>query len=134
MSSRPPKLRRDVRTHFLRRLKERYGIELTVQECKALERCGTGCFLHRDSLSRTWYLVKIDEQWVYCLYQKNLGFTTVLTAEHFWLSHPDLILPIYRADSKFADAWLAARADQKNYKPKHKPVQSLIDTRRSPIC
>ncbi|HEX6270130.1 MAG TPA: hypothetical protein VFZ43_07845 [Anaerolineales bacterium] len=63
--------------------------------------------------------MRINEQWTYCLYQKNLGFTTVLTPKQFWKSHPRLHLPLFRADSKFADAWMTARADQKKYQSKN---------------
>jgi len=113
-----PKLSLNVRRHFLKRLRERYEIELTMRECKDLEKRRTGYFLHRETLTRRWYLMRINEQWIYCLYQKKLGFTTVLTPKQFWKSHPGLQLPLFRTGSKFADAWIAARADQEKYQPK----------------
>jgi hypothetical protein len=113
-----PKLPLDVRRHFLKRLRERYEIELTMRECKDLEKRRTGYFLHRETLTRQWYLMRINEQWIYCLYQKKLGFTTVLTPQQFWRSHPCLRLPLFRADSKFADAWIVADADREKYQSK----------------
>ena len=119
--SRPkPKLALDVRRHFLKRLRERYAIELSMRECKALEKRRRGYFLYRQTCTRQWYLMKIREQWIYCLYQKRLGFTTVFTAQQFWSSHPRLRLPLFREDSQFTEAWLAARADQKTYQAGNK--------------
>jgi hypothetical protein len=110
-----PKLPVDVRRHFLRRLSERYKIELSMRECKALEKRVAGYFLQRDTWTRWWYLLRINEKWVYCLYQKKLGLTTVLTPQQFWISHPRLELRRFRADSKFAEAWVVADADRIKY-------------------
>lgn len=123
-----PKLPLDVRRHFLKRLRERYAIELTMRECKDLEKRRMGYFLHRETGTRRWYLMNISEQWVYCLYQKNLGFTTVLTPQQFWRSHPRLQLPLFREDSKFAEAWIAARADQKMYQPKKNLTNIIVNS------
>jgi len=116
MPSRPPKLPHDVRTHFINRLQERFGIVLTLKECKQLEKRHEGFFLGRESLSRAWYLQKIDEQWVYCLYQRNLGYTTVLTAQQFWVSHPDVKLPMGRVAGRLVEARLVAGRHQQIYK------------------
>jgi hypothetical protein len=115
MQSRPPKLPHDVRTHFINRLKERFGIEFTKKECKQLEKRHEGLFLQRESLSRAWYLEKINGQWVYCLYQRNLGYTTVLTAQQFWVSHPDVKLP-FRVAGRLVEARLVAGRHQQIYK------------------
>jgi|SRR6266498_4229038 len=100
------------------------GTKHDQQECKELEKRKAGYFLHRETGTRSWYLMRISEQWVYCLFQKSLGFTTVLTPEQFWRSFPNVKLPMFRADSKFADAWTVARHDQKKHKPRNKAIVS----------
>jgi hypothetical protein len=89
--NRPPKTSPHVRTHFERRLKERYGIEITRKECKQLE-SDLPAYLHlfKATHSRSWFLIPIKGQLVYACYQKNLGLTTVLTPKQFWDSNQSL--------------------------------------------
>ena len=89
--NRPPKTSPHVRTHFERRLKERYGIEITRKECKQLESDLPAYLpLLKASLSRSWFLIPIKDQLVYACYQNHLGLTTVLTPDQFWDSNQSL--------------------------------------------
>jgi len=117
-----PKLPSDCRRHFIRRLKERYDIEITMKECKELERQTTKFFLERENKSRSWYLLKVKNRWVYSLFDNQYGLTTVLTAEQFWSNHPGLKLrmPGYKPEL-FAASWIVCREDQKRYQLRQVP-------------
>jgi hypothetical protein len=116
---RRPKLPRDVRRHFLRRLKERYAIVITMKECKKLEKHSFKFFIERENSSHWWYLLKIKDRWVYCLFEKRYGLTTVLTPQQFWSNHPGWRLrsPGHICEP-YKDAWTASREDQKKYQPR----------------
>jgi hypothetical protein len=118
-----PKLPSDARRHFIRRLKERYDIEITMKECKELERQTAKFFLERENKSRWWYLLKVKGQWVYCLFDKQYGLTTALTPEQFWSNHPGLKLRMrgYKPEL-FAAGWIVCREDQKRYQNKKAPI------------
>jgi len=114
--NRPPKTSPDVRTHFERRLKERYGIEITRKECKQIE-SNLSAYLHlfKASLSRSWFLIPIKGQLVYACYQNHLGLTTALTPDQFWVFNQSL--QIISPTSELDPIKLRADEDKKNLVP-----------------
>jgi len=133
-----PKLPSDVRRHFIKRLKERYEIEITMKECKGLEKQTFKFFIERENRFYWWYLLKIKDRWVYCLFNRRYGLTTALTPEQFWSNHPGWKLrrPRYKPE-QFVEAWIVSREDQKRYQSKNirlpdiSAVQCLTDFSKS---
>jgi len=131
-AKRSRKLPGDVRKHFIKRLKERYDIEITMRECKNLEKRTCKYLLEYENNSRWWYLLRIDEKWVYCLFEKRYGLTTVLTPEQFWSSHPALKLRRRRVNDSYAEAWMVSRMDQEKYQTKSRRTNSQF-LQESPV-
>lgn len=66
----------DLAAHFKKRILERYGITINREQYRELcERMiiGKGRFLGKESNARTHWLLWIEEQWVYVVYNKVLG-------------------------------------------------------------
>ena len=66
----------DCKRHFSRRLTERYGIWLQPGQYEQLcadIRNGNGRFLERESLTRTHWLLRINEKPVRVVYEKQLS-------------------------------------------------------------
>lgn len=84
---RPPKTISTIKQHFKKRLFERYGLVINRNQYQALNQQiqnGKAKFILKQSRDKTHFLVELDAQPVYVVYNKKLGgICTALKLE--WL-------------------------------------------------
>ena len=81
---RAPKTRGEVISHFLVRMRQRVGIDLSRRDYLAMNQAVTMHnypLLFKESGSRTHWLVYINNQWVSVVYNNKLGLLTTVLDE-----------------------------------------------------